>query len=90
MASLYLRIISGNTIFSLNFLGLISISLFSREVFIVIILSLNFRDPIVYLLCKNIQKLFKISYGSLFYLLIVELSYLNLFHNFCKKIFQIS
>jgi hypothetical protein len=89
MASLYLCIISGNTIFSLNFLGLISISLFSK-VFIVIILSLNFRDHIVYLFCKNIQKLFKISYGSLFYLLIVELSYLNLFHNFCKKIFQIS
>jgi DNA-binding beta-propeller fold protein YncE len=41
MASLYLNTVFGNLTFSLNFLGLISISLYSRKVFTVIILSLN-------------------------------------------------
>ncbi len=47
MASLYLNTVFGNLTFNLNFLGLISISLYSRKVFTVIILSLNVTVPIL-------------------------------------------
>ena len=61
MASLCLNIVFGNMTFNLNFLGLISISLYSRKVFTVIILSLNDILDKLRLSCKNTQKSFKIS-----------------------------